>query len=31
MNLLGQDVILEMIVEHHDGVESHGTADQGTH
>jgi hypothetical protein len=24
-------VILEMIVEHHDGVESHGTADQGTH
>ena len=29
MNLLGQDVVLELVVEHHDGVVGHGAADNG--
>jgi hypothetical protein len=31
VNLVGQDVVLEVVVEHHDGVVGHGAADQGTH
>ena len=29
VHLVGQDVVLEVVVEHHDGVKGHGTADQG--
>jgi hypothetical protein len=31
VDLVGQDVVLEVVVEHHDGVVGDGAADQGTH
>ena len=31
MDLFGQDMVLELVVEHHDGVEGHGTADECAH
>jgi hypothetical protein len=31
MDLLGQDVVLEAVAEHHDGVVGHRTADQRAH
>jgi hypothetical protein len=31
VDLVGQDVVLEMILKHHDGIESEGTADEGAH
>ena len=31
VDLLGQDVLLELVVKHHDGVEGERAADQGVH
>ena len=31
VDLVGQDVMLEAVVEHHDGVVRDGSADQGVH
>jgi hypothetical protein len=31
VHLVRQDVVLEMVLEHHDGVVGQGTADQGRH
>jgi hypothetical protein len=31
VDLFGQDVFLELVLEHHDGVVGHGTADESLH
>ena len=31
VDLFRQDVVLEVVVEHHDGVVGHGAADQSVH
>jgi hypothetical protein len=31
VDLVGQDVVFEVILKHHDGIEGKGTADERTH